>query len=78
MLAESERKKIQSVDSCGPRTADYLELIGIKTLVELAHADPYDLQRRINAALGRPHINAAGIKAFENLILAAQDEIREA
>lgn len=76
MLSPADRKKIESVTSCGPKTADYLELIGIHSFSELAYADAVELQRRINLALGKPHINAAGVKAFENLIAAAQDEYR--
>ena len=66
------RRRIEAVPLCGPKTADYLELIGIETFAELAAADARDLRLRVNAALGRPHINAMGVRAFENLIAAAR------
>lgn len=72
MLDPKARKSIEAVRLCGPKTADYLEMIGIESFEELAHADSRDLKLRINAHLGRPHINEMGVRAFENLIAAAR------
>ena len=72
MLNPAARKKIEAVPLCGPKTVDYLEMIGIKSFGELAHADARDLKLRINAELGRPHINEMRVRALENLIAAAR------
>ncbi len=72
MLDPVSRRKIEAVPLCGPKTADYLEFIGITSFEELADGDPRDLRLRINAHLGRPHINAMGVRAFANLIAAAR------
>ncbi|GAB4227531.1 MAG: hypothetical protein Kow0032_06890 [Methyloligellaceae bacterium] len=58
--------------SIGPRMVSYLEMIGIERLEDLRDADAAELAFRINAELGRRHINAAGIKALENLIVLAR------
>lgn len=70
------RRKIEAVYLCGPKTADYLEMVGVRTFEELADADARDLKLRINAHLGRPHINEMGVRALENLIAAARLEKR--
>lgn len=70
-LSPGDRAKIEAVHLCGPKTADYLEMIGIFTFAELANADAHELKVRINPYLGRLHINAMGVRAFENLIRAA-------
>lgn len=70
-LCPKDRARIEAVHLCGPRTADYLEMIGITSFDELADADAHELRIRVNAHLGRPHINAMGVRAFENAIAAA-------
>lgn len=57
--------------SIGPRMLDYLAAAGIETLDELRSADPAVLAMRINAALGKPHINRLGIAALANLVSLA-------
>jgi hypothetical protein len=74
MLGPRARRKIEAVPLCGPKTADYLEQIGIRTFKELAQADARELKLRINAHLGKPHINEMGVRALENLIAAAKRE----
>jgi predicted flap endonuclease-1-like 5' DNA nuclease len=74
MLDPVSRRKIEAVPLCGPKTADYLEMIGIKSFEELAQADARDLKLRINAHLGRPHINEMGVRALANLIATAQQQ----
>ena len=71
-LDPDSRRRIEAVPLCGPRTADHLDLIGIETFAELGDADPRDLRLRINAALGKPHINAMGVRALGNLVAAAR------
>lgn len=71
-LSPDDRAKIEAVPLCGPKTADYLELIGIATFDALADADAHELRLRVNAHLGRPHINAMGVRAFRNAIDAAR------
>lgn len=75
MLNKKARRLIEAVPLCGPRTADHLELIGVRTFEELAGADAQELRLRVNAALGRPHINSMGVRAFENLIAAAKAHV---
>jgi predicted flap endonuclease-1-like 5' DNA nuclease len=72
MLDPVSRRKIEAVPLCGPKTADYLELIGVTSFEELANADARELRLRINAYLGRPHINEMGVRALANLIAAAK------
>ncbi len=45
-----------------------LQEIGIERLENLTVANAEDLALRINATLGRRHINSTGIRALENLI----------
>lgn len=71
-LSKVERAKIESVYLCGPRIADFLEMIGIKTFDALADLDAATLRLAINAELGRPLINAMGERAFQNAIDAAK------
>lgn len=72
MLDPECRRKIEAVPLCGPKTADYLEMIGITSFEQLADADARELRLRINAHLGRPHINEMGVRALANLIAAAK------
>jgi hypothetical protein len=74
-LSTDDRKKIEAVYLCGPKTADYLEMIGIENFAELAGMDAMELQLAINSHLGRPHINAMGVKALQNAIDAANAAI---
>ncbi|CAN7300056.1 hypothetical protein LJR010_001376 [Ensifer adhaerens] len=46
--------------------------IGIERLDDLKASDAQDLALRINATLGRRHINSTGIRALENLIAHAR------
>jgi predicted RecB family nuclease len=71
-LSREDRARVEAVYLCGPKTADYLEMIGINTFDELATADAAILRLAVNAYLGRPHINAMGVRAFQNLIDAAK------
>jgi hypothetical protein len=57
---------------CGPKTADYLEQVGIDSFDALADADAELLRDAVNLSLGRPHINAMGVRAFQNAIDAAK------
>ncbi|WP_072376503.1 hypothetical protein [Hyphomicrobium sp. NDB2Meth4] len=75
-LPKSERAKIEAVPLCGPRTADFLELIGVESFDALADADAGALRLAVNAALGRPLINAMGERAFQNAIEAARSSRR--
>ena len=68
MIAEDERRKMLEVRSIGPRMIAYLDEIGIRRLADLRSADPEEIALRINIALGRRHINRAGIAALRNLI----------
>lgn len=72
VLSKAEREKIEAVPLCGPRTADYLEMIGIESFDALADADAGALRVAVNVALGRPLINAMGVRAFQNAIDAAR------
>lgn len=72
LLSKGERAKIEAVPLCGPRTADFLEMIGIETFDELADAKAGALRLAVNVALGRPLINAMGERAFQNAIDAAR------
>ncbi|KSV63953.1 hypothetical protein N185_35730 [Sinorhizobium sp. GW3] len=49
-----------------------LQEIGIEGLENLTVANAEDLALRINATLGRRHINSTGIRALENLIAYAR------
>lgn len=71
-LSAEDRTRIEAVHLCGPKTADYLEMIGINTFDELADADAATLRLAMNAHLGRPHINAMGVRALQNAIDAAR------
>jgi predicted RecB family nuclease len=71
-LPEAYRAKIVAVALCGPRTADFLDMIGIESFDALADANAAQLRLAVNAALGRPLINAMGARAFQNAIDAAR------
>jgi hypothetical protein len=71
-LSREDRARIEAVHLCGPKTADYLEMIGIASFDSLADADAAVLRLAVNAHLGRPHINAMGERAFRNAIEAAR------
>jgi hypothetical protein len=75
-LSPEDRARIEAVRLSGPKTADYLEMIGIASFDALADADARQLRLAVNAALGRPHINAMGIRAFQNIIDAAREARR--
>lgn len=70
-LPKSERAKIEAVPLCGPRTAHFLDMVGIGSFDALADADASALRLAVNVALGRPLINAMGERAFQNAIDAA-------
>lgn len=72
MISDVEKARMMRAHSIGPRMVSYLEMIGIERLEDLRDADAAELAFRINAELGRRHINAAGIKALENLIVLAR------
>ncbi|MFA5951034.1 MAG: hypothetical protein WC807_12205 [Hyphomicrobium sp.] len=76
-LPKPERAKIEAVPLCGPRTADFLELIGVHSFDALADADAAALRIAVNATLGRPLINAMGERAFQNAIDAARSARRK-
>jgi hypothetical protein len=71
-IEDSERQRMMRAKSIGPRMIGYLEEIGIERLDELKTAEAEDLAFRINATLGRRHINRTGIHALENLIAYAK------
>jgi hypothetical protein len=71
-LPPAERKKIEAVHLCGPRTADFLDMIGIESFDALADTDAHELRLAVNAKLGRPFINMMGVRAFQNAINAAK------
>jgi hypothetical protein len=71
-LSPQDRARIEAVHLCGPKTADYLEMIGVDSFDMLADADAAVLRLAVNAHLGRPHINEMGRRAFQNLIDAAK------
>lgn len=75
-LPRADRAKIEAVPLCGPRTADFLEMIGLESFEALADADAAVLRLAVNAALGRPLINAMGERAFQNAINAARSARR--
>jgi predicted RecB family nuclease len=77
-LSHEDRARIEAVHLCGPRTADYLEQIGIESFDALADADAATLRLAVNAYLGRPHINAMGMRAFQNAIDTARAARRSA
>ncbi len=76
-LPAHERAKIEAVTLCGPRIADYLEMVGIETFDALADADAEAIRLAINAALGQPLINTMGVRAFKNAITAAKEARRD-
>lgn len=71
-IGDSERQRMMRAKSIGPRMVGYLEEIGIERLADLKSADAEDLAFRINATLGRRHINRTGVRALENLIAYAK------
>lgn len=71
-LSADDRRAMEAVALMGPRMVDYLEMVGVETFAELAFADAHELRLRINAHLGRPHINAMGVRALANLIESAR------
>lgn len=68
MITIAERRRMRKAHSIGPRMIEYLGEIGIERLEDLRDADARTLALRINAILNRPQINAAGVKALQNLI----------
>jgi predicted RecB family nuclease len=73
-LSPEDRARLEAVHLCGPRTADYLEMVGIGSFDALADADAEELRLAINAHLGRPHINRMGVRAIQNAIDTAKAE----
>ncbi|MGE6782414.1 hypothetical protein ACQKGL_07820 [Ensifer adhaerens] len=71
-IEDSERQRMMQAKSIGPRMVGYLQEIGIERLEDLTAANAEDLAFRINATLGRRHINSVGIRALENLIAHAR------
>ncbi|WVT72489.1 hypothetical protein QM996_13325 [Sinorhizobium chiapasense] len=71
-ISDGERERMMRAKSIGPRMIGYLEEIGIERLADLKTADAEELAFRINATLGRRHINRLGIHALENLIAYAK------
>ena len=71
-MRESEKARLMCAPSIGPRMVAHLESIGIERLEDLAGADPHDLALRINAELGRRHINATGVRALTNAVALAE------
>lgn len=71
-ISAVERRKMLAAPSIGPKTIDWLDAIGIRALSDLRDADARELALRINAHLGRPHVNGNGIRALDNLIALAR------
>ena len=74
MIDGNERQKMLRAHSIGPKMIAYLEEIGVERLSDLKGADAGGIAMRIDATLGRKHINRQGIAALENLIALAQRE----
>ena len=72
-MPDSEKRELLAVPLFGPRMIEYLELLGISTLDELAEQSAEELQARINEKLGFRHINRMGVRALENAITYAVD-----
>ena len=70
----AERALMLRVHSIGPRMLSYLEAIGVQSLSSLRGAEAEELALRINIALGKRHINRAGIAALKNLIAFANEQ----
>ena len=73
-LSPKDRARIEAVHLCGPHMTDFLEMAGVQSFEALADADAEELRLAINAHLGRPHINAMGVRAIQNAIDAAKAE----
>lgn len=73
-ISEDERRKMLQAASIGPKMIGYLEEAGVEKLADLRGMDAHVLALAINAALGRRHINANGVRALENLIKLAEGE----
>jgi hypothetical protein len=71
-MAQSEREKMLRAQSIGPAMIRHLEMIGVVRLADLRDRDPGELAFRINAELGRRHINATGVRALANLVALAR------
>ena len=71
MLSKTDKDKMLAVHQIGPTMVKYLEMVGINSFEDLKRHSAQELQLGINAVLGKQHINAAGLKALQNLILAA-------
>ena len=71
-ISGDERRKMLQAVSIGPKMIGYLEEAGIEKLADLRGMDAHVLALAINAALGRRHINANGVRALENLIKLAE------
>ena len=72
MINHEERALMMRAHSIGPRMLAYLEEIGIERLSDLKGADAREIAMRIDIALGRKHMNRAGVEALRNLIALAE------
>jgi nucleotidyltransferase/DNA polymerase involved in DNA repair len=75
-IGEEEKRKMLRARSIGPRMVAYFEMIGIERLADFAGADADEITRRIDAAVGRKHMNRLGVEAIRNLIALADAETR--
>lgn len=57
MIAEDDRQRMLRAHSIGSKMIGYLEAIGVETFAELATAGAAEFALKINAHLGRRHIN---------------------
>jgi hypothetical protein len=73
-ITAEERTRMMEARSIGPRMVSHLELVGIERLCDLKGRDPRELAFEINAHLGHPRINSAGVQALSNLVALADGE----
>ena len=74
MIGDEERRKMLRAHSIGPRMLVYFEMIGMERLDDFADAEAEEVAARIDAAIGRKHMNRLGVDAIRNLIALAKAE----
>ena len=74
-LSQADKAKILAVHHVGPKMVEYLELIGIQNVADLADYQAAELRFMINAELGHNHINALGERMLDDIIKIASTNI---